>query len=286
METIELLLLVIAYTLLILTLFLQFVCYKRNLEKLESIAFTLSLLFLIVSMSISPLLQREEMDNTTNVFTLLSMIVVGVTTPLSIMSERHHKIPDYWKTVLFICATVLFLLTGIKHFTGSLIFLEYVITAFLGISVVLSMVLLRRTKPKQFIAHRDKIERFFAIAFLVIVPLSLLTNYVLVEGEYELRIGFTLPLVFILLSGSKLFDDLQRLSLLKPKLEHKEQHFKNYSLSNREQEIAILLTQGRTYKEIAEALYISIPTVKTHASNLYKKCGVKNRSELTALLIS
>jgi DNA-binding NarL/FixJ family response regulator len=56
-------------------------------------------------------------------------------------------------------------------------------------------------------------------------------------------------------------------------------------LTKREQEIATLLTKGITYKEISESLFISMPTVKTHTSNIYKKCGVKNRSELTALLI-
>lgn len=132
----------------------------------------------------------------------------------------------------------------------------------------------------------EQLERIFAIAFLVIVPLILFFNFALDGENHFLKIGFTLPLVFILLSFSKIWDDLHRLSLLKSKVEPKEQHFKNFSLTEREREIAIILTNGKTYKQIAEKLHISIPTVKTHASNIYKKCGVKNRSELIVLLIN
>ncbi|MCL4148268.1 UNVERIFIED_CONTAM: hypothetical protein GTU68_025111 [Idotea baltica] len=88
------------------------------------------------------------------------------------------------------------------------------------------------------------------------------------------------------MSGHKLIDDLQRLSLFNPKVELKEQHFQNYALTNREKEIAALLTEGKTYKQISTELFISLPTVKTHTSNIYRKCGVKNRSTLTALLIN
>ncbi|WP_081912646.1 response regulator transcription factor [Salegentibacter sp. Hel_I_6] len=54
------------------------------------------------------------------------------------------------------------------------------------------------------------------------------------------------------------------------------------SLSNQEIKVKILIQQGKTNKEIAEALFISLSTVKTHTSNIYSKLGVKNRKELQA----
>ena len=156
----------------------------------------------------------------------------------------------------------------------------------MGLSIVASMVFVQRTKPQQRLAHREKTERLFSLLFLILVPASLVAGYVLELDEAGLRIGFTIPLVFILLSASKLTDDLQRLSLFKLGADVNEQHFKNYGLTAREQEIAILLGQGRTYKQIGEALFISMPTVKTHASKIYKKCGVKSRAELMQLLAS
>ncbi len=49
------------------------------------------------------------------------------------------------------------------------------------------------------------------------------------------------------------------------------------TLTNREIQILLLITDGRSNQEIASALYISNHTVKTHIYNLYKKIGVKSR---------
>ena len=255
------------------------------MEKWETIAFSTSLLLLILSMTVTALDGKTDPGGTTGVFTLLSMILVAVTTPLGIMVERRHNIAPAWKKLLYAIATVLFVSTCGAYFMEQLNYLEYVVAVFLGVSVVLSMLLVRTTKPKKSMAHLEKTNRIFAIVFLVLVPVSLWASYAMSNAGYHLKVGLTLPLVFTLLSANKLFDDLQRLSLVNPKIEPIEQHYKNYALSEREKEIASLLTKGRTYKKISEELYISIPTVKTHASSVYKKCGVKNRSELTALLI-
>lgn len=56
--------------------------------------------------------------------------------------------------------------------------------------------------------------------------------------------------------------------------------FKEYSFTQREKEILIHLAQGRKYKEIAEQLFISENTLKTHMSNIYDKMGAGNRDEI------
>ncbi len=48
-------------------------------------------------------------------------------------------------------------------------------------------------------------------------------------------------------------------------------------LSEREQEIATLLLEGKTNHEIGEILHITARTVKAHASHLYHKLQVKDR---------
>lgn len=53
-------------------------------------------------------------------------------------------------------------------------------------------------------------------------------------------------------------------------------------LSNQEKKVKNLIQDGKTNKEIAAALFISLSTVKTHTSNIYNKLGVKNRKELHA----
>jgi len=48
-------------------------------------------------------------------------------------------------------------------------------------------------------------------------------------------------------------------------------------LSRREQEILEQLSKGYRYKEIADKLYVSVETVRTHIRNIYEKLQVNNR---------
>jgi DNA-binding NarL/FixJ family response regulator len=49
-------------------------------------------------------------------------------------------------------------------------------------------------------------------------------------------------------------------------------------LTKRECEILELLAQGKRYKEIAEELFISMDTVRTHIRNIYIKLEVDNKT--------
>lgn len=52
-------------------------------------------------------------------------------------------------------------------------------------------------------------------------------------------------------------------------------------LSKRERDVLALLATGATNREIAAQLYLGPDTVKKHASSLYRKLGVRNRTEAT-----
>ena len=51
-------------------------------------------------------------------------------------------------------------------------------------------------------------------------------------------------------------------------------------LTKREYEILGLVASGKTNKELAETLFISIKTVETHKTNILEKLGLKNTTEL------
>lgn len=55
---------------------------------------------------------------------------------------------------------------------------------------------------------------------------------------------------------------------------------KIYSLTNREYEIVSLLSQGLSNKKIADSLYLSEHTIKTHLQNIYKKMNCISRTEV------
>ncbi|MCB0832241.1 MAG: response regulator transcription factor [Bacteroidetes bacterium] len=57
---------------------------------------------------------------------------------------------------------------------------------------------------------------------------------------------------------------------------------KEISLSEREKEVLRLMEAGKPYKVIADDLHISIPTVRFHMGNIYKKLHASSQSEAVA----
>ena len=55
-------------------------------------------------------------------------------------------------------------------------------------------------------------------------------------------------------------------------------------LTAREREIAVLVADGLTTKEVAERLFLSARTVSNHLQNAYAKLGITKRTELGAAL--
>jgi DNA-binding NarL/FixJ family response regulator len=56
-------------------------------------------------------------------------------------------------------------------------------------------------------------------------------------------------------------------------------------LTEREASVLQVLSQGATNARIAAALSVSQSAVKRHLESIYRKLGVRNRSEATALAI-
>ncbi len=57
-----------------------------------------------------------------------------------------------------------------------------------------------------------------------------------------------------------------------------------YNITRREREVIELILKGQSYKLIAESLYISRETVKTHINNIFRKADVKSKMELSHLI--
>jgi len=283
MLTFEYILLGLTYTILCISIFLQWVCYKRNIENIETITFTVSLLLLIVSISLSPLITQGK---TSNISTLIAMVLTAATTVLNTWSERKHSLKIIYKKTYLALAILMLISIFVSYFSGHLILAQNAVVAFLIGSVIGALGLAQYTKPVKRYVHLEKANKMFGLIFLILVPTYLIFHYGFEKEYRQFQIGFLLYVAFTLLALHKIYDDLQRLSLVNKTVEPQKQHFKNYGLTEREEEIASLLVQGITYQNISEQLFISLPTVKTHASNIYKKCNVKTRHELAYLLTS
>ena len=60
--------------------------------------------------------------------------------------------------------------------------------------------------------------------------------------------------------------------------------FRQYGITEREQEVARLIGEGKSNREIEQTLFISIKTVKTHTYNIYRKLGINSRYQLIQLM--
>lgn len=78
----------------------------------------------------------------------------------------------------------------------------------------------------------------------------------------------------------KIFDRLKRTSILSA-----EGACLRPFLSERELQVLEHLVEGKSNREIADTIYVSIDTVKAHLKNIYKKLGVHSRTQATKTAI-
>lgn len=130
------------------------------------------------------------------------------------------------------------------------------------------------------------------VAILVLLQV-LQYKFVLINHSFEIYI-FSIAVIF---TGLGIW---LALKLVKPKKEiqtivvEKNVYVKEFSieerqaleaerqklgLSTRELEVLQLMAEGLSNQEIAESLFLSLPTVKTHSSKLFEKLDVKRRTQ-------
>lgn len=65
----------------------------------------------------------------------------------------------------------------------------------------------------------------------------------------------------------------------------KQSQWERYNFTAREAEIANLLCQGTTVKNISSILYIEVSTTYKHMAHIYKNAGVSSKQELLVELL-
>jgi DNA-binding CsgD family transcriptional regulator len=126
-----------------------------------------------------------------------------------------------------------------------------------------------------------KITSFALISLLTSVFLGRILGIIFSSspdgGLYTIAVSFTTVFVTILIIPN-LFDTIDR-EVVKIKEENKFEKKVN-TLTEREIETYNLLIKGKKNHEIAEELYITDNTLKTHLRNIYKKLNVAGKKEL------
>jgi len=78
--------------------------------------------------------------------------------------------------------------------------------------------------------------------------------------------------------ATKFFDQFSIENTKEETLTPEGENLLNY-LTQREDEVLTLLTEGITYKGVAKSLFISETTVKTHVNNIFQKLQVNDRTQ-------
>lgn len=129
------------------------------------------------------------------------------------------------------------------------------------------------------------ILKFGLIIGLILIILklskySMITNF----GNYELIIGI-IALVFLILGviiSRKYFykeNELVKEVIINGNTNLDKKKINDIGLSKREYEVLVLISEGMSNKEIAEKIFLSESTVKTHVSNIFVKLDAKRRTD-------
>lgn len=73
--------------------------------------------------------------------------------------------------------------------------------------------------------------------------------------------------------------DLEQTQQVSPAFNSNEKSILAFNISQRELEVLQLMADGLSNQQIADALFISLNTVKTHTSNVFSKLDVQRRTQ-------
>ena len=137
-------------------------------------------------------------------------------------------------------------------------------------------------------ADKRRILRTFALLLCGGVAVrSLLAGLVLVDvrlGPISLLCLYAsnLPaLTYMRTNADRVFAPIKAESATKIGMEHV---FDRYGVTKRERQIVQQICLGKTNKQIAEELFISLQTVKDHTHRIYSKIGVNSRMQLVQMM--
>ena len=127
----------------------------------------------------------------------------------------------------------------------------------------------------------------FAIATLVFGLKWMQWKFLIMDNAIDIYIGL-IAIMFTSLGGWIAYQIIkpktQTVFVEKQVIIHQPKNFtlnqkelKKLKLTNREFQILKLIVQGYSNVEIANQLFLSLSTIKTHVSNLYSKMNVKSR---------
>jgi DNA-binding CsgD family transcriptional regulator len=142
----------------------------------------------------------------------------------------------------------------------------------------------------RFSDYKDVILYSLSLAILLFVLRWLEIRFIIIDHALEIYVG-AIALIFtglgIWLSfklvnrkpETKIVEKTVYLDNEHPILFLNQEEIEKTGLSKRELEVLQLMAEGLSNEEIAERLYVSLNTIKTHTSRVFEKLDVKRRTQ-------
>lgn len=100
---------------------------------------------------------------------------------------------------------------------------------------------------------------------------------------HDLSIEFYVGLVALFFTGLGIWTGLKltrkQVVRVGPEFILNESELQRLGISKREHEVLVLMAKGLSNQEIADKLFVSLNTIKTHLSNLFLKLEVSRRTQ-------
>lgn len=118
----------------------------------------------------------------------------------------------------------------------------------------------------------------FGLLILALLLLFQVSKYAVVFGYLNIEIVIAVIAILFFFIGIYLNKkSLRKKSLPTTEIDH--QKIKALDITDREYEVLKAISDGLSNKEIADKLYVSESTIKTHVSNLLLKLNAKRRTQ-------
>jgi DNA-binding CsgD family transcriptional regulator len=110
---------------------------------------------------------------------------------------------------------------------------------------------------------------------------SLLAGLVFVDVRLGVVASNLPPLLYLQAKADRAFAPVKAEHVTKVGMEHV---FEQYGVTKRERQIVEKICLGKTNKQIADELFISLQTVKDHTHRIYSKVGINGRMQLVQMM--
>ncbi|WP_411029676.1 response regulator transcription factor [Spongiimicrobium sp. 3-5] len=118
----------------------------------------------------------------------------------------------------------------------------------------------------------------FGLLIIALLLLFQISKYSIVSGSLKFEFAIAMVAIVFFVVGVVLHKkSLQKNQLPTGQINHEK--IKALALSKREYEVLQEISKGLSNKEIADHLFVSESTVKTHVSNLLVKLNAKRRTQ-------